>query len=72
MSYAVPRSMSGLVACPFCRQMFAAEEARACPECGLGLQALAKLPPSYDAQLEDPEEPVPSHGDPRLVLLGTR
>jgi hypothetical protein len=53
--------MSGLVACPFCRQMFEKGEARACPECGLGLEALAKLPPSYDAMLEDPPEPIPPH-----------
>jgi hypothetical protein len=53
--------MSGLVACPFCRQMFAKDEAPACPECGLGLESLAKLPPSYDAMLEDPPEPIPPH-----------
>lgn len=53
--------MSGLIACPFCRQMFAPGEARTCPECGLALTDMAKLGPSYDAQLEDPEEPIPPH-----------
>ncbi len=61
MSYAALAPMSGLVACPFCRQMFQKDEAPACPECGLGLEALAKLPPSYDALLEDPPEPIPPH-----------
>lgn len=50
-------SMSGLVACPFCREMFEAGEARTCPECGLALQDVAKLKPAHD---ED-EEPVPPH-----------
>jgi hypothetical protein len=53
--------MSDLVACPFCRQLFSPSEASACPDCGLGLKDVAKLPPSYDAQLEYPEEPVPPH-----------
>lgn len=41
--------------------MFEAGEARTCPACGLGLQALSKLPPSYEALNEDPEEAVPPH-----------
>lgn len=61
MGYAAASPMSGLIACPFCRQMFEVGEARACPECGLALKELTKLPPSYDAQLEDPEEPLPPH-----------
>lgn len=61
VSYAFATPMSGLIACPFCRQMFESGEARACPDCGLGLESLAKLPPSYDAKLEYPEEPTPPH-----------
>ncbi len=53
--------MSDLVACPFCRQLFEPGEASACPDCGLGLKDLAKLPPSYDAKIEYPEEPIPPH-----------
>jgi hypothetical protein len=53
--------MSGLNACPFCRQLFPANEAPVCPDCGLKVESLTKLPPSYDAQLEEPEEPVPPH-----------
>ena len=53
--------MSGLVACPFCRQMFPRGEATTCPECGLKLTDVAKLGPSYEAQLIDPEEPLPPH-----------
>lgn len=53
--------MSGLVACPFCRQMFAVGEAKTCPECGLPLADMTKLAPSYDAQEIDPPEPLPPH-----------
>ncbi|MFO0755638.1 MAG: hypothetical protein U0359_04070 [Byssovorax sp.] len=53
--------MSDLVACPFCRQLFSPGETKSCPDCGLGLQDLAKLPPSYDAKIEYPEEPIPPH-----------
>jgi len=79
MSYALAAPMSALVACPFCRQLFEPGEASACPDCGLGLKDLAKLPPSYDAQIEYPEVPVPPHmetlpwtfpGRNRAVLLG--
>ena len=34
--------MSDLTACPFCRQMFSLGEAKACPDCGLGLEDLHK------------------------------
>jgi len=71
--------MTGLVACPFCRSMFPLGEAKACPECGLKLESLSKLPPSYDAIAEDPWEPLPPHmetlpwtyaGRGRALLLG--
>jgi hypothetical protein len=61
MSYALAAPMTELVACPFCRQLFPPGEASTCPDCGLGLKDLAKLPPSYDAKLEYPEEPTPPH-----------
>jgi hypothetical protein len=41
--------------------MFEPGEARACPECGLKLERLSKLPPSYDAMLEGFDEPLPPH-----------
>jgi hypothetical protein len=52
--------MNRLVACPFCRQMFELGEARACPECGLALEDITKLPPTA-ASLDDDEpfEEVP-------------
>lgn len=70
-----------LLACPFCRQLFPSGEAAACPECGIALQPLAKLPLSHDALAEDPPEAVPPHqatlpwtffgrGRGLLVLLG--
>lgn len=62
VSYAFAAPMSaGLTACPFCRQMFDASELTSCPDCGLALKDLTKLPPSYDAQIEYPEEPIPPH-----------
>lgn len=79
MSYAALASMSDLVACPFCRQLFEPGEASACPDCGLGLKDLGKLPPSYDAMLEEPPIPTPPHmetlpwtfgGRNRALLLG--
>ena len=55
-------AMTGLYACPFCREMFKPGEARTCPECGVGLTPLSKLPPSAEAQAEDePLEEVPPH-----------
>ncbi len=62
MRYASALPMpAGLTACPFCRQLFDAGEAASCPDCGLALKDLAKLPPSYDAAVEYPEEPTPPH-----------
>jgi hypothetical protein len=61
MGYAAAARMTDLVACPFCRQLFEPGEASACPDCGLRLRELAKLPPSYDAQVEYPELPTPPH-----------
>ncbi len=61
MRYALAAPMSELQACPFCRQLFEPSEASACPDCGLVLKDLAKLPPSYDAKLEYPEDPTPPH-----------
>jgi hypothetical protein len=39
----------GLLACPFCREMFEEGEAKACPVCGMALTQFEKLPPSLDA-----------------------
>jgi magnesium-transporting ATPase (P-type) len=61
MRYAVTAPMPGFVACPFCRQLFEPGKASTCPDCGLGLKDLTKLPPSYDAKTEYPEEPIPPH-----------
>ncbi len=69
----------GLVACPFCRELFSPNERDTCPVCGMKLQSLAKLPLSHDAVSEGsvvsaPEmERVPFHfagkGRGLLVLL---
>jgi hypothetical protein len=41
--------------------MFSAGEARACPECGIGLKPMSKLPLSHEAQEDEPEAPLPPH-----------
>ena len=42
MGYALT-SMRGLIACPFCREMFEPGEATACPVCGMKLERVEKL-----------------------------
>lgn len=44
--------MGQLLSCPFCRELFAEEEARACPDCDLPLVPLQKLPLSLEGQAE--------------------
>lgn len=58
MRYAAAR-MAELLACPFCREMFPRGEAGVCPSCGLKLEEMSKLGPSYDAVIEAdwPEKP---------------
>lgn len=43
----------GLLACPFCREMFEEGEASACPVCGMGLKKLTDLPLSADAAADE-------------------
>lgn len=52
-------TLSDLLACPFCRELFQPGEAKVCPTCGLPLAPMSKLPPSYEAKLEEdwPEKP---------------
>jgi hypothetical protein len=52
-------TLSDLLACPFCREMYQPGEAKVCPTCGLALSPMSKLPPSYEAKLEEdwPEKP---------------
>jgi hypothetical protein len=50
-----PYPMAALQACPFCRKLFTAGEARACPDCDVALVGMNQLPPSLDA-LEDEAE----------------
>jgi hypothetical protein len=50
----------GLVACPFCREMFELGEAKECPVCGMALVAFEKLPPSLETHDEFglPKDPL--------------
>lgn len=56
MGYALS-SMRGLVACPFCREMFEPGEATACPVCGMKLERVEKLP--KQKHMEEQLEPLP-------------
>ena len=67
-----------LQACPFCREMYRPDEAQTCPECGVALASISKLPPEPGSEI-DPEDIVPPHmetlpwtylGRGRAVLLG--
>jgi hypothetical protein len=72
--------MARLLACPFCREIFAKGEAETCPECGVGLRPMEELPPSHDLLAEEassgevvpPEErilPIGDFGRGRGALL---
>ena len=61
--------MAGLLACPFCRQLFPQGEVASCPECGVGLQSLEKLPPSHEVQQELLAEAVPPAPEDRILPL---
>ena len=52
-------TLSDLLACPFCRELFQPGEAKVCPTCGLPLTPMSKLPPSYEVKQEQdwPEKP---------------
>ena len=53
----------GLLACPFCHEMFEEGEAKACPVCGMALTKFEKLPLSLDAAHDEggvPTAPEPS------------
>lgn len=49
----------GLLACPFCRELYEEGEATVCPVCNMELAQLHKLPPSIDA-LHDEEGVAPT------------
>ena len=53
MRYAL--QVARLLACPFCRSLFASEEARQCPECGVKLVPMENLPESLDVAADERE-----------------
>ncbi len=59
MSYAAVL-VRGLVACPFCREMFPRGEHRECPICGVALVAAAKLPEKLEGYDEEPGDDAPN------------
>jgi hypothetical protein len=54
----------GLLACPFCREMFEDGEARSCPVCGMALTPFDKLPPSHDALHDEAGVPAMPEREP--------
>jgi len=44
-----------LLACPFCRSLFASGERRQCPECGVKLVPMENLPESLDVAADEAE-----------------
>ena len=59
LSYASP--VARLLACPFCRALYASAEANQCPECAVKLVPMENLPPSLDALTEE-------HGAGEVIL----
>jgi len=53
MRYAL--RVARLLACPFCRSLFASAEARQCPECGVKLVPMENLPASLDVAADELE-----------------
>jgi len=53
MRYAL--RVARLLACPFCRSLFASAEARQCPECGVKLVPMENLPHSLDVAADELE-----------------
>lgn len=60
----------GLVTCPFCRELFEKNEAKACPVCGLNLTDMDKLPLSHDAAAEALAATVPEQEDQPWTYVG--
>ncbi len=77
-----PTVAAPLLACPFCRELFARGETEGiCPDCGVRLEPLDQLPPSLDVLAEEEaagepvameDRPLPWHhfGRGRGALLG--
>lgn len=57
MGYAA-LSMRGLVACPFCREMYEPGEAERCPVCGVDLLKVEKLPKRAEGHEEEARAPL--------------
>lgn len=53
MRYAL--RVARLLACPFCRSLFAGTETRQCPECGVKLVPMENLPESLDVAADELE-----------------
>lgn len=57
MSY-LAMAVRGLVACPFCREMFAENEAKECPLCSVALVPMSALPAREDHDEDEDESGI--------------
>ena len=60
--------MGQLLSCPFCRELYAEDEGRICPDCDLPLVPLHQLPLSREGQAEAMEAGVDPAEDQQLPL----
>lgn len=56
--------MARLVACPFCRELFDEREVERCPDCGLPVVPLERLPPVPEALADEDRPFVPEENRP--------
>lgn len=66
MSYLVP-TVRGLVACPFCREIFPEREEKTCPLCSVALVPLSSLPARDDHDDDDESDGGVAHDRPRAA-----
>ncbi|HEU4409200.1 MAG TPA: hypothetical protein VFS43_28335 [Polyangiaceae bacterium] len=59
--------MRGLVACPFCRELFPVGERKHCPFCEVDLVRSSRLPPADPALSDDESAPPPPGPDERRL-----
>lgn len=64
---AMLRPVRGLVACPFCRELYPVGEHKRCPHCEVDLVRSSRLPPADPALLGDASAPPPPAPEERLL-----
>jgi hypothetical protein len=65
-----PVGAVSLLACPFCRDVFARGEEKRCPHCDIALRPFESLPLSEDARQEGGTYTLPEHETLDVLYLG--